>query len=295
MKILKSNRLGVFTNTFLFGVIAVFAFFTISQFDFGLDQVEASRVEVIRFSQMKPDATTEIEKFAEPKLEDLKIDLDDELKEYSVDLLLTGDFHGDEVNAKSGQVWLGLFIENGSSYLAHTEIKVTSVRDELVDKEKELKTGKKVSVVGRGEPLFLLRNAANVKPGKAKTLFNSAQTSESSDDENNRITTGFRRDFILNGEKYALKVETDSSKKEGDELFRVILIVNGIEQTVHWGRNSDNWYLNWVGDIDNDGKLDFLVDLSHHYNVSNKKLFLSGNAVKRKLVKEAAGFRTVGC
>ena len=44
----------------------------------------------------------------------------------------------------------------------------------------------------------------------------------------------------------------------------------------------------WAGDIDRDGKLDLLLDLTDHYNVSIPTLFLSSEAAEDELVAEVA-------
>lgn len=52
----------------------------------------------------------------------------------------------------------------------------------------------------------------------------------------------------------------------------------------------------WAGDIDRDGKLDLIVDVSDHYNaVANVVVLLSSRAAKDDLVGIAGSFRAVGC
>jgi hypothetical protein len=61
------------------------------------------------------------------------------------------------------------------------------------------------------------------------------------------------------------------------------------------GGDDAVWKVLWVGDLDGDRKLDLYVDLSTHYNVSDRTLFLSSFAKADNLVAKAARFRTVGC
>ncbi|NIQ12133.1 MAG: hypothetical protein GWO23_21940 [Gammaproteobacteria bacterium] len=51
----------------------------------------------------------------------------------------------------------------------------------------------------------------------------------------------------------------------------------------------------WAGDLDRDGKLDILLDLTDHYNVSAPTLLLSSMAAANELVQPVAEFRTTGC
>ena len=49
------------------------------------------------------------------------------------------------------------------------------------------------------------------------------------------------------------------------------------------------------GDIDGDGLLDLVIDLSNHYNVSNPALFLSKPATSDNAVKLVGQHLRVGC
>ena len=51
----------------------------------------------------------------------------------------------------------------------------------------------------------------------------------------------------------------------------------------------------WAGDIDRDGRLDLLIDMSNHYNVSAPTLFLSSHAGKGQLVARVASLGLSGC
>jgi hypothetical protein len=71
----------------------------------------------------------------------------------------------------------------------------------------------------------------------------------------------------------------------------------GISQTLFSLTEHDaaSWQLLWAGDLDGDGKLDLLLNLSAHYNVSARRLFLSSAARQGEAVREVAVFETTGC
>lgn len=79
-----------------------------------------------------------------------------------VRLVETGDFHGDEVSARSGETWLGLYVSGGRSALVPSVVKVRAVHDPVVDQEPTQMTGKAVSVKGKSEPLFLVSGAGRL-------------------------------------------------------------------------------------------------------------------------------------
>jgi hypothetical protein len=221
---------------------------------------------------------------------------DDIDSNHKIKLLETGEgFHGDQIQAKSGETWLELFRENDKYHLRSTKIIVRSVYDEMGDdKNQNIRTGKSISVKGKNPTVFLLKNAKMLSEGEVKTVFINQ-----SDEESEQLKNGYRRDFEFNGEVYNLRVEN----KLSDEEFlgkgsKLILSHNGNEQILNYlkdGCNDCFWYLYWVGDLDRDGKLDFYFDLSWHYNIRDRKLFLSSPAEDGKLVKYSANFWTNGC
>jgi hypothetical protein len=63
-----------------------------------------------------------------------------------------------------------------------------------------------------------------------------------------------------------------------------------------WDTGSVSTGVIWAGDLDDDGRLDLIVDVSNHYNiVSAIVVFLSSLAREGQLVGRASGFWAVGC
>ncbi len=94
----------------------------------------------------------------------------------------------------------------------------------------------------------------------------------------------------------------EDKEKCGDQLLpnkaKLVLTFGASNQVLYSlaGCGDDaGWSLIWAGDLDGDGKLDLYVNVTQHYNVSERKLFLSSQAQKGQLVKEIAEFVTTGC
>ncbi len=231
----------------------------------------------------------------EQQLIEEKVDWQEEdSAKLKIKLLETGEgFHGDQVNAKSGEMWLGLFKDKERYFLRNTKLKISPAHDNIVDEE-NIKTGKSVFTDNNAQAVFLLKNAKTLRQGEVKTVFFAEDI-----DESTELKNGSRKEFEFNGEKYILSVE---NKIQSDEFLgkgsKLTLSSNGKEQILTYlkdGCNDCYWNLYWVGDLDQDGKLDFYFDLSWHYNAMDKKLFLSSQAENGKLVKYAANFWTNGC
>src|SRR5690242_5761389 len=89
-------------------------------------------------------------------------------------VLETGEgFHGNEVRARNGETWLGLYVSKRGSELLESRIRIRRVEDAILDYEKQppQKTGKSVSVDHAIEPVFLVKDAPMLKAGSVTTIF----------------------------------------------------------------------------------------------------------------------------
>lgn len=291
----KTKILTIFLLTFLLGCLTVFAYFSIerqrekariaSELDNLSNLVNTNKgleqKEIETFQSIEENYETE---FEEPQLPD-----------YKIEMMTLGSYHADEITAKNGETWLGLFNHRGKSYLAPAKIKISRFHDIGDGENKNVKTGKEVKIAGAVKPIFLLKNAEKLKAGTVTTLFEQNEKRYEESD----LKNGFRKDFNLNGKLFTLKVVNENSTEEYlSEGSKLVLSSGDAEQIVHPDgsqRIGESWTLLWAGDLDNDGKLDFLADLSDHYNSTDVILFLSSEAEKGKLVKDVAGLFTVGC
>lgn len=226
---------------------------------------------------------------------------------FEIKLLETGEgFHAAEVDAKSDEIWLGLFQEDDKFYLRSTKLKIERVFDPIADENEGEKTGKSVDVKSKIKPLFLLKNA-EVFEGKVLTLFrgvtweeyfnDSKKSKLDSDDVLTILKKGFVQKYEFGGEKYEFKV-IEAKNKERYKILALILENNETRQILHTQYDGDKHNLGtlfWVGDLDRDGKPDFYLELFEGENVDNKVLFLTSSAEKDELVKKVAYFWTTGC
>lgn len=290
MKITKT-LLFVFLFTFLIGAISYFLFSALAKEEVVL-QIPANEIKTPIVSAT-PQTDKKIE-VAEEKVDWKETDP----KKLKIKLLETGEgYHGDQVHAKSGEIWLGLFRDKGKYFLSKTKLKVLRVRDEIVDAENE-KTGKSVFTNRKEPSVFLLKNAEILREGEIKTVYFSDENAEEYD-ESSKLESGTEKNFEFNGETYNLRVENKLSSSEYlGKGSKLVLSHNGKEQILTYlkrGCSDCTWNVYWVGDLDRDGKLDFYFDLTSHYNVSDKQLFISSQAEKGKFVKYVANFWRNGC
>lgn len=207
-----------------------------------------------------------------------------------IELLQTGQFHGEEVSAETGEMWLGLYKKGETYTLLPSVLTIQLFHDAIVDQNGEM-SGKEVKIAGQGEPLFLLKGGNFIQGITVKTLL----------DKSVEITNGFDKTYNFADKIYNLKLESETTKKDENQFIqndsKLILSVGKTKQVLYEVKDCSfcHWQINWIGDLDNDGKLDFYLFLTDHYNVANQKLFLSTQAGNGKLVKEVAEFTTTGC
>ena len=195
------------------------------------------------------------------------------------ELLLPGLFHGDEVQARSGESWLCLMSDREREELKPCTIEVKQVHDPIMQDD----TGKEVSLRGGGNALALFRDIPLLKPGPVRTYFLGRASL-------------MPETFLEVGGDHPLRF---GLQKEHKGSYSLILWEGdgSVSQTLREGAfNGDGApELLWAGDLDRDGKLDLLLDISNHSNVSEVALFLSSLASTGELVGKAGAHRSVGC
>lgn len=210
---------------------------------------------------------------------------------FETKMLLTGVFWSDEVRAKSGETWLGLFKKGNNYSLLPTEIRVKRTSKYVNKKGEGIdEKGKDISVTGKDQPLFLLQKADFLESGKVVNINEQAA-------KKNEGEYKFDYKFNLSSGTYKLFAKNNSGENKYNGVSKLALSDGKIEQIIYSQKKCDDcsWDLIWSGDLDDDGKLDLFLNLSNHYNVRQLRLFLSSEAEKDNLVKEIANFRSVGC
>lgn len=198
-------------------------------------------------------------------------------------LLETGWDSYCDTDVKSGDTWFGFYKSKGKYVLNPTKLSVRTMHDGEY-------TWKEISVKTKNGPMFLVKNFKNLKKGEIKTLFHTLSWRENNDDlEPTKIDDEFIKLFSIGENNYTLRVKEGFSKDE--EPIMVLFLENGnTSQIISYAYNSEDNYvgnLNWAGDLDDDGKLDFFME----YYLGEKcayasGLFLSSQAENGNLVKK---------
>jgi hypothetical protein len=194
-------------------------------------------------------------------------------------LWFAGPMHSNEVKAETGDTWLALCHTSKGYELVSTKITVRDnpKKDGLFDTE--------VTLDCSCPSLFLVYGVPELKPGPINTIFDGSKYIEPSQSIILQLAKDQESTYTLSasGSKNGEEVKNYQLKLRSNKRTQLILNRASIYEHI---------YLLWAGDLDGDGKLDLLLDLHDHYNVSEPTLFLSSKAEKGKLVKRFTSYRT---
>jgi hypothetical protein len=221
--------------------------------------------------------------------------------EASPQILVPGRYHGDEVKATSGEKWLGLFLPaDGGTVVAPVVLQVDTVLDELLD-ENGVRTGKRVGFDGGEElALWLMKDVPRVAPGPVRTIATDVTLAP-----NEPVPLSLEATHPL---VVQLSCPAPESAKGGKPPACELVLREGEktqilatyeayyeEGTLRSVGNDAPVRIVWAGDLDRDGRLDLVVDLSDHYNLARPTLFLSADGQEGAIVTAVAQHQSTGC
>jgi len=220
-----------------------------------------------------------------------------------VQLLKLGAYHGDEVQAVDGEEWWAAMRTKAGLELRPVRIQVRTVFDPIVDAEGEA-TGKEVFLaepVDDATCLFLVKGLENPSEGSLSTVFegylfvNPGQFVNFGTGAFRISLSGLGSTSPEGTASYQLVARALPSETGDGEMSeaQILYSVSGM----HEGPPFDGacGVVEWIGDLDGDGRWDFIVNQTDHYNVNQPALFLSTLAGDGEIAGKAAEFRTTGC
>ncbi|HSD09124.1 hypothetical protein [Flavobacterium sp.] len=214
-----------------------------------------------------------------------------------VEILLTGNFHEDEVSQNADKKnWFGLFKTSEGYRLSETKIITKRVNDPILDENESDQTGWEVNTTINDTCIILIDKLPYLTERKI-TVIKIPET----------IAVDEKFNFSFSGINYTL-FATGEKKKDGENLTSYLVYnyklyltanINGkkqIELIVAQPSFDDSMIqIIFAGDIDGDNKIDLIIDTSNHYNVSRPTLYLSKPCENGKIIKPIGMFTSVGC
>lgn len=213
-----------------------------------------------------------------------------------------GEFHGDEPVARDGEQWLALRNDDRGTALVPVAVQVRPVFDALLD-ETGASSGREVSAGEDDDTTLVFLRGDGLVAGAVERATASPQGSDS--------MPQYRIEF--RSRQYRIDTHCTPAAREavagqspcdcsivlsGAAGARTLVRMEGYRPvgsaTTHLG-NDGPVQLLFAGDLDRDGELDLIFDVSDHYNVLRPTLFLSSPAAADELLHQVAQFTQVGC
>ena len=215
-------------------------------------------------------------------------------------LQMPGQFHGGETVARDGERWLALFDAAAGARLRAVRVRVTPTRDAVLDADDGPVTGRIVDTASGpdGAAVAYVRGPGLRERAVARAtvvegpVVNGLGTS--------RLHLG-DRDYTLAtrcvpaaaiGDRYRCTIELTQGDRR--QTLATMSGMRGEDDRILLGDEAAPGLL-FAGDLDGDGALDLLFDVTDHYNLSAPTLFLSGAAGEGELVRAVAEQRSTGC
>ena len=205
-------------------------------------------------------------------------------------LVPTHAAHGSEVTARNGEPWLALTRTPGGYKTEMVNLRITAVPDPSADGAND-RTGKRVGLQQSANPVFLLIGYAHLRNRSIPTSF----------DGNFKLVPHLPVSFHFAGRTVELQLQPNGKVDQAPGDERVELFQVNVKRGAAWiplpivaTENYNAVELMWAGDLDGDGKVDFLFE-DRGYNWSSLRLFLSTAAKFGQVVGEVAQFYQTGC
>lgn len=230
--------------------------------------------------------------------------------EETYQILLPGAWQGQGIDAESGPDWWGIFPDGDGFTLQHAPVTITPVHNAMMDREGEM-TGKKVAIPQETAPVLLIQGLRDPVEGPVLPA-----TLQPLDWPSEQATPLRQNAFLFPGQSHRLTLPTDKIRltavgtaEENPEFHHADLVnyqikmyrgtdekaVSQVLTAIPRMGDLGEPYLVWAGDIDRDGKIDLIYDLSDHYIKTHLALFLSSAAKAGELVGLVAEWKRHSC
>jgi hypothetical protein len=182
--------------------------------------------------------------------------------------------------------WIDLYEQNGEYYLGKADFKIEKGFDECSGDSL-------VSVLAKNKSIIFM-DLPDLKLGKIKSL----KIEEDKIWPDEKLTFAFNNvNYTLRGEGKVLSSEMVSTDDNTEEVFKK---VENYKLYLSTGNTTEKLLLSeesfndtfvkliFAGDIDNDGKLDFVFSANRHYEEERVILFLSSKAKSGEAMKRVS-------
>ena len=198
-----------------------------------------------------------------------------------VAILSTGTYAKDKIPSEVSGPWHGLFSTDQGHVLREVDVRVEAGENEMFGADKT------VSISSPDNPILLVSGSGRFTAGSVYTVASGAIFLSPG---SKMVLRGLRgqEELVVGG---AIVKEAGRGYRHAEGYSIGVRSGNRTQVLQAYKRfqlDLEEPEIFWIGDLDRDGKLDYLVDLQEHYAGTALGLFLSSHASSRELVGLAA-------
>jgi len=214
-------------------------------------------------------------------------------------IVVTGCYHGSEIEPIDDKDWYGFFKTDSGYVIESVNVLTNACYDVVLDHPGDT-TGVSVSIEHALNPIIIIQCSKKLTTGLVPTTFSK----KSSLEPGKPVFLG----GLQRADSYtlaALGEVTDEDFREPGDLLILnysLKLFGRVDEPkkqiiVEYNRLSYDGMPSviWSGDLDRDNKLDLLLDVRNHYNITHYALYLSSEADDNKLLKLVAELILRGC
>ena len=239
---------------------------------------EKSSVKVVRESEiLSKDNMSEVQKKGKDSIKDMSVK-DSKIENRSYKILIPFDYRQCKVDTLIDDTWVELYRKGHKYYLSKAQYTIGKEWDEII--------GDSVSTLTSKRKVLLYINHLPSKMGKVKYIDLHIPPEFFVDGVYLNPGTPLR--FTFEGKHYELKTKEKVFTKHGNQSYEGVILLNGKQIVRRTNLDKVDFSLMFAGDIDGDGKLDLVFNLSGEFGEVYVALYLSSCALPGQLVRKVA-------
>lgn len=239
---------------------------------------EKSSVKVVRESGIfSKDNMSEVQKKGKDSIKDMSVK-DSKIENRSYKILIPFDYRQCKVDTLIDDTWVELYKKGQKYYLSKAEYTIGKEWDEII--------GDSVSTLTSERDVILYVNHLPSKMGKVNSV--DLHIAPNSFLDSFYLEPGTPLRFTFEGKHYELKTKEKVFTKHGNQSYEGIILLNGKQIVRRTNLDKVDFSLMFAGDIDGDGKLDLVFNLSGEFGELYVALYLSSCALPGQLVRKVS-------
>ena len=239
---------------------------------------EKSSVKAVRGSGiLSKNNMSEVQKKGKDSIKDMSVK-DSKIENRSYKILIPFDYRQCKVDTLIDDTWVQLYKKGQKYYLSKAEYTIGKEWDEII--------GDSVSTLTSKRKVLLYINHLPSKMGEVNSI--DLHIAPNSFLNSFYLKPGTTLRFTFEGKHYELKTKEKVFTKHGNQSYEGVILLNGKQIVRRTNLDKVDFSLMFAGDIDGDGKLDLVFNLSGEFGEVYVALYLSSCALPGQLVRKVA-------